>query len=75
MTSLRNLRKARGLTLNRVSQDTGIDLGGLSRIERGGQFPGKQTARSLAAFYGISIGDVFDGLAGENDKRAKSAAQ
>ena len=62
MTNLRELRKARGLTLDEVSQDTGIDLGGLSRIERGEQFPGRETALSLAAFYDISVGAVFDRL-------------
>ncbi len=62
MATLRELRKARGLTLNEVSQDTGIDLGGLSRIERGEQFPGKKTALNLAAFYDITVAAVFDGL-------------
>ena len=68
MTNLRELRKARSLTLDKVSQGTGIDLGGLSRIERGEQFPGKETALRLAAFYEISVGAVFDGLTYNNDK-------
>ena len=62
MTLLRDLRKQKRLTLAAVEAATGIDTGSLSRIERGEQFPNQVTATNLAAFFGISIGDVFDGL-------------
>ena len=75
MTNLRKLRKARGLTLDEVSRAAGIDSGGLSRIERGEQFPGRETALNLAAFYGVSVGAVFDGLTYEKDTPSTGAPQ
>jgi transcriptional regulator with XRE-family HTH domain len=62
MTSLRDLRKQKQLTLAAVATATGINTGNLSRIERGEQFPNQTTASNLAAFFGISIGTVFDAL-------------
>lgn len=60
--TLRDLRKRGGNTLAEVAGATGLDLGGLSRIERGTQFPSRETAEKLAAFYNISFGSLFDAV-------------
>lgn len=62
MSTLRDLRQSRELTLAQVAGATGIDVGNLSRIERGDQFPEKKTALVLSQFYSISIGTLFDSI-------------
>jgi len=57
---LRDLRGSK--TLEEVSKQTGLDRGTLSRIERGEQFPRKETAVSLAEFYDVSVGAIFDAI-------------
>ena len=59
MTVLRKCRKDRGLTLEIVATEIGTDAGNLSRIERGRQFPGRELARELASYYGLSIEQVL----------------
>jgi len=60
MLKLNELRKQRKITLDRVASATGIDVGSLSRIERGQQFPRPLTAEKLAAFYGVAVGELYD---------------
>lgn len=61
MSPLRALRRARQLTLEQVSADSGVDVGALSRIERGKQFS-KSHAPKLVAYFGkeaISLDDIL----------------
>lgn len=51
-TPLRALREKRGLTLQQVSAQTGIDTGNLSRIETGQQRCSIDRAEELVKFYG-----------------------
>lgn len=61
---LRELRRARGLTLTDVAERVGIFPGTLRRIEDyNGRFArnaSDEMRRKLAAFYGLRVSDVFD---------------
>jgi predicted nucleotidyltransferase len=50
---LRALRKERKLTLSQVSEETGIDIAILSKIERGERRLSKPLVEKLAVFYGV----------------------
>jgi transcriptional regulator with XRE-family HTH domain len=49
---LRQARVGRGLTLQQLAAATGLDVGGLSRIERGKQIPSKATVEILVDHFG-----------------------
>jgi transcriptional regulator with XRE-family HTH domain len=51
---LRILREARGLSLREVARIAGIDVGQLSRLERGGAGASIQTAIRLARVLGLT---------------------
>lgn len=58
---LREARKRRKLTLQQVGQAVGIDVGNLSRIERGQQVPTPALAGRLYEFYEGQVNwpDIF----------------
>jgi transcriptional regulator with XRE-family HTH domain len=62
MSTLKHLRTSRGLRLKDVASQMDTDTGNLSRIETGKQAPSIHLARKLAAFYGITLEDVFSGV-------------
>jgi transcriptional regulator with XRE-family HTH domain len=47
------------MTLADAARQLGTDPGNLSRIENGRQHPSVALARRMAAFYGMSLDDVF----------------
>lgn len=55
MKKLRELRKARCLTLAEVANAIGIKQQVLSYYERGDREPRLETLKKLAKFYGVSI--------------------
>jgi transcriptional regulator with XRE-family HTH domain len=59
---LRDLRKARGLTQERLAEAAGMDRSFIADVERGARFPGLDTCWRLADGLGISLGELFDGL-------------
>lgn len=59
MGILRERRTTRGLTLQQVADHVGTDVGNLSRIERGRQFPGRELAKTIADYYGIPVEQVL----------------
>lgn len=59
MSKLREKRIERGLTLIEVSRQIHTDVGNLSRIERGQQFPSPPLAIRLCRLYGLALEDVF----------------
>lgn len=59
MRKLREARVSRRLTLIELGHILGADPGGLSRIERGRQQPSIALAKKLAAFYGMTLDEIF----------------
>lgn len=56
---IRELRTARGLTLEFVAQEAGITRSALSQIERNQANPTLATLKALASALGITIGQLF----------------
>lgn len=56
---LRELRRARGLTLQGLSGRTGLSIGTLSQVERGLSNPSLDALRRLAAALEVAISDIF----------------
>ncbi|MDF7657607.1 helix-turn-helix transcriptional regulator [Erwiniaceae bacterium L1_54_6] len=50
-TPLRAVRQAKGLTLNQVAEAIQLDVGNLSRIERGIQIASLDVAERLSVFF------------------------
>jgi transcriptional regulator with XRE-family HTH domain len=65
MSTLKHLRTSRGLRLKDVASQMGTDTGNLSRIEAGKQAPSIHLARKLAAFYSVTLEEVFSGVIDE----------
>ena len=55
LTPLRKLREQRKVTINELSQAVGIDVGNLSRIERGLQRASLEQAKRISDFFSIEI--------------------
>lgn len=57
---LRGLRKQRGLTLQAVSDLTGVSVGHLSQLERDLASPAVKTLHDISVALGVNIGWFFD---------------
>ncbi|NIF57506.1 helix-turn-helix transcriptional regulator [Enterobacter sp. Ap-916] len=57
-TPLRKMRVERGLTLADLSVATNIDVGNLSRIERGKQLTSIETAEKISRFFDGTISEM-----------------
>jgi transcriptional regulator with XRE-family HTH domain len=68
MTKLRHLRTSRNLLLKDVAKALRTHPGNLCRIEAGTQDPKPPLARRIAAYYGISMDQVFANRKGSGDK-------
>lgn len=51
---LRKLREGRGLTIEQLSEETGLGKGTISQIERGEGNPRQKTLDALAKFFGLA---------------------
>src|SRR5579871_118220 len=58
---IRDLRRAKKLTLARVAAATGLSIGHLSQVERGISAPSIRHLQAIAAALGVKIGWFFDG--------------
>ncbi|MFZ5676535.1 MAG: helix-turn-helix domain-containing protein [Pseudomonadota bacterium] len=56
---IRDLRKARRITIKALSERTGLSVGYLSEIERGLAFPNVKALHDIAAALGVTIGWFF----------------
>ena len=72
---IRNLRKAKHLTIVEVAKSTGIDQATLSRIENGKMTGTLDSHRRIAEALGIRLGELYESvmneLAKSSDKRAE----
>ena len=59
MNRLKDIRKAKKLTVNEVAKAIGITQPALTHIENGHRNPSIQVAFKLANFFGVSIEDLF----------------
>ncbi|NIF20287.1 helix-turn-helix transcriptional regulator [Pantoea sp. Acro-835] len=57
-TPLRVMREAKGLTISEVALAVQIDVGNLSRIERGIQVTSIETAEKIADFFNRKISEM-----------------
>jgi transcriptional regulator with XRE-family HTH domain len=57
---IRELRKARGLSQDKLSEKISIDPKHLSRIELGKSFPYMETLEAIATALSVEIKDLFD---------------
>ncbi|KAB0849126.1 helix-turn-helix transcriptional regulator [Cronobacter sakazakii] len=57
-TQLRKMRVEKKLTIAEVAIATQLDVGNLSRIERGMQVPSLETAEKLAKFFKGKISEM-----------------
>ncbi|WP_445494621.1 helix-turn-helix domain-containing protein [Photorhabdus sp. SF281] len=57
-TPLRKIRIEKGLTISEVSKATSVDIGNLSRIERGIQSPSLDTAEKLSRYFKGEINEM-----------------
>jgi transcriptional regulator with XRE-family HTH domain len=58
---IRDLRRAKKLTLARIAAATGLSIGHLSQVERGISTPSVRHLQQIAATLGVRIGWFFDG--------------
>lgn len=58
-STIRALRKAKGLTLDQVAHAAGTDSGNLSRIERSRQEPSVQVLSSIATALGVTVTELI----------------
>ncbi|MGI6855562.1 cupin domain-containing protein [Mesorhizobium sp. 1B3] len=66
---VRELRKARGLTLQEVAERSGLSLGFVSQIERGKSSPSVRVLARLADSLQVLIGDLFEPAARSDANR------
>lgn len=62
---MREMRKKRGWTLERLAALCGVSRSMLSQIERGGANPTLGVAYRIAQAFGLSLGDLVDGPASQ----------
>jgi len=61
-SKLRNMRKARNLTLSNVSETTGLSLSFLSDIERGRTLPSLKTLARIAEALDVTVIAALEGV-------------
>lgn len=62
MSTLKSCRQSLNLTIDDVSNDTGIPRSTLSRIENSKQLPNRDHARTLYEYFDgkVSLGAIYD---------------
>jgi len=58
---MRELRRAKRVTLARIATETGLSIGHLSQVERGISVPSIRHLQLIATALGVKIGWFFDG--------------
>lgn len=63
-TNLRRLRKARGLSQERLAHVADLNMTHVAKIERTEREPGVRTIAKLAVALQVSAADLFEGIDG-----------
>jgi transcriptional regulator with XRE-family HTH domain len=58
---LRELRKSKGLSIRKVSEDTGFSVSFLSKLENGKSSITIKNLLKLLGYYGVTLPDIFSG--------------
>ncbi len=58
-STIKAVRKAKNISLTSLSQETGLNLGHLSHIEKGRRTPSLKSLESIARALGLEIQDLF----------------
>jgi transcriptional regulator with XRE-family HTH domain len=56
--AVRQLREKRGITQERLAQDSGLTTGTISLVERGRSNPAWGTIKALAGALGVSLAEI-----------------
>jgi transcriptional regulator with XRE-family HTH domain len=65
---LRQLREAQGLSLRDLGRALGMSYAQLSKVETGDSGISDGRKRKIAAFFGVTVGDLFFGEGVENQE-------
>jgi transcriptional regulator with XRE-family HTH domain len=65
-TRVRSIRRHKGITLERLSSETGLDRGYLSRVERGHKTPSLATLMKIGAALGVQMAHLFGETVGSS---------
>lgn len=57
---IRNIRKSKGISIYRLSQDTGISQNHISDLELGRRNPSVETLKRLVVPLGITLSELFN---------------
>ncbi len=68
---IKELRNARRLSQDQLSEKVGIDAKHLSRIEVGGSYPSLDTLEKIVRALGVEIKDVFEFAHKDADRDVK----
>lgn len=58
--TLRELRQRHGYTVRDLSRETGLAYGHLAEVHQGRRRPGLHVTRTLAALYGLTVGELCE---------------
>jgi len=72
---LRQVREGLGLTLQQLAVMSGIQVGNLSRVERGKEFPRPARAQRLAFALNLPLPQVYAAIAAKNASSCASNAE
>lgn len=59
MLRIREIRRARDMTLEALSERSGLDVAFLSRIERGERWPSGESFEAIAKALGVRVHELF----------------
>lgn len=67
VANLRRIRRARGLSQERLAHNADLNTTHVAKIERGEREPGVRTVSKLARALEVSAAELFDGIDGRDN--------
>lgn len=71
---LRSLRESRGLSLRKLGRTLGISYAQLSKVETGDGGLSDERKQKIAAYFGVTVGDLFFGEGVESQATEEAEA-